>query len=204
MSAENKRGRGRPRGSSTAGRRIFTAALQVFAERGLHGSTVEEIIAVAGVSRPTFYRTFTSKEAVYDAIVERGLREVDLILASAITEADALATEDEKMDFVLRNYLQACLATGPLVEIMNQVEYERPELKATRDASRQRVGALLSDAIGTAGYAEPDPLLLEGLMAAIDRVVCLCYREHADPAERLKRAWGILEPLSASFATIVR
>lgn len=203
-SAEKTRERGRPRGTATADRRILAGALEVFAEHGLHGSTVEKIIAAAGVSRPTFYRTFRNKEEVFDAIVERGLRDIDLILADAITEADNLETENEKVAFVLRKYLQACFVSGPMIEIVKQVDYMRPELKDKREASTQRVRNLLSDTVRAAGYSEPDPLMLEGLMAAIERVVYMAYREHPDSTRRFERAWKILEPMSTSFADLVR
>lgn len=56
-------GRGRRR-SPAADRAIVAAALELFAERGLEGSSIEEIARRAGVTRATVYRRWTNKAAL--------------------------------------------------------------------------------------------------------------------------------------------
>jgi AcrR family transcriptional regulator len=56
-----------PRGAKTQ-RRILLAALEVFAEHGYHDSSVEQITAAAGCSRPSFYQYFSSREDVFRAL----------------------------------------------------------------------------------------------------------------------------------------
>jgi len=60
------RPRGRPR-SATADQAIREAAVDLFAERGFEGVSVEDVAAQAGVSRATIYRRYPSK---VDLIVE--------------------------------------------------------------------------------------------------------------------------------------
>lgn len=48
---------------------IVSAASQVLSERGLAAMTVEDILAVAGVARATFYSHFTDKSDVTRAVV---------------------------------------------------------------------------------------------------------------------------------------
>ena len=43
---------------------LVTAAARLFAERGFHGVTVEELGGAVGISGPGFYRHFVSKDAV--------------------------------------------------------------------------------------------------------------------------------------------
>ena len=50
---------------------ILSAALELFAEKGFHGTAVPEIAAKAGVAAGTIYRYFDSKEAMVNAVYQR-------------------------------------------------------------------------------------------------------------------------------------
>ncbi|MEZ4403073.1 MAG: TetR/AcrR family transcriptional regulator [Kofleriaceae bacterium] len=50
---------------------ILDAALELFVERGFHGTAVPEIAARAGVGAGTIYRHFVSKEAVVNELYRR-------------------------------------------------------------------------------------------------------------------------------------
>ena len=63
-----ERPRGRPR-SAIADKAIREAAVDLFAERGFEGVSVEDVAERAGVSRATIYRRYPSK---VDLIVEAG------------------------------------------------------------------------------------------------------------------------------------
>ena len=63
-----ERPRGRPR-SAIADEAIRDAAVELFAERGFEGVSVEDVAERAGVSRATIYRRYPSK---VDLIVEAG------------------------------------------------------------------------------------------------------------------------------------
>jgi AcrR family transcriptional regulator len=53
---------------------------RLFAERGLDGTSIEEIAAQAGVSKPVVYEHFGGKEGLYAVVVDR---EVDRFLGMA-------------------------------------------------------------------------------------------------------------------------
>src|SRR5260221_3975422 len=53
---------------------------RLFAERGLDGTSIEEIAAQAGVSKPVVYEHFGGKEGLYAVVVDR---EVDRFLSMA-------------------------------------------------------------------------------------------------------------------------
>jgi AcrR family transcriptional regulator len=77
-------------GSSTTPRRplkrdqtrsaILDAAEIVFGARGLRKTTMTELAAAAQTSRPLLYRYFVDKEALFEAVVERVLREWNEVL----------------------------------------------------------------------------------------------------------------------------
>jgi AcrR family transcriptional regulator len=63
-----------PKGKLTGVERralIEAAAARLFAERGYSATTVEDIVAAAGVSKPMLYRHFESKKEMYMKLLER-------------------------------------------------------------------------------------------------------------------------------------
>lgn len=53
--------------------KIFQAAARLFAEKGYNGVSMREISESTGLSKPTIYYYFGSKEGVYTSLVEVGL-----------------------------------------------------------------------------------------------------------------------------------
>jgi len=53
--------------------RILAAALEVFAQSGFAGATLDEIAAGAGMSKPNLIYYFSSKEEIYRAVLGRTL-----------------------------------------------------------------------------------------------------------------------------------
>jgi AcrR family transcriptional regulator len=54
---------------------IVDAAMAVFAEKGLHGASTEEIARIAGISQPYVFRLFGTKKDLYLAVVARCFRQ---------------------------------------------------------------------------------------------------------------------------------
>jgi AcrR family transcriptional regulator len=54
---------------------ILDAALEVFAEKGLHGASTEEVARRAGISQPYVFRLFGTKKELYLAVVARCFRQ---------------------------------------------------------------------------------------------------------------------------------
>ena len=53
--------------------RLLDAAAQVFAERGFHAATVDEIAAAAGRTKGAVYANFAGKDALFLALLDRHL-----------------------------------------------------------------------------------------------------------------------------------
>ena len=75
--------------------RVLDAALAVFAERGVIGSSVEDICERAGFTRGAFYSNFADKGQLVDALVEREHARVIASLDAnlALTFADGPAAD---------------------------------------------------------------------------------------------------------------
>ncbi|MBO3761239.1 TetR family transcriptional regulator C-terminal domain-containing protein [Ciceribacter sp. L1K22] len=52
---------------------ILEAALDVFSSRGFHGSTIDQIAEVAGMSKPNLLYYFRTKDAMHRALIDRVL-----------------------------------------------------------------------------------------------------------------------------------
>jgi TetR/AcrR family transcriptional regulator, repressor of fatR-cypB operon len=76
-----KRGRGRPLVDDKR-RIILDAAIEAFAERGYHGTSVPEVATAAGVGTGTLYRYFANKEA----LVNEAYRDAKVRLRSALLD----------------------------------------------------------------------------------------------------------------------
>ena len=65
----------RPQQQARTRERLIEAAARVFAERGFHGASVEEIAAEAGYSIGAVYSNFDGKEDLYLALLDEHVRE---------------------------------------------------------------------------------------------------------------------------------
>ncbi|WP_285700916.1 TetR/AcrR family transcriptional regulator [Actinomadura sp. NBRC 104412] len=84
---------GHPRRSPVE-RRILDAALRLFAERGFDGTSVQEIVAAAEVTKGALYHYFDSKDdllyEIYRSLIARQLADLDRILAAGLPPRDAV------------------------------------------------------------------------------------------------------------------
>jgi AcrR family transcriptional regulator len=64
------------------------AALEVFAQRGYNGSSIDEIAQAAGISKALIYEHFPSKRDLHISLLERGVQEIFERLATAAATSD--------------------------------------------------------------------------------------------------------------------
>lgn len=55
-------------------RKIFEASMRLFAEKGYDATSIEEITATVGVAKGTLYYHFSSKEEIFQFLVEEGVK----------------------------------------------------------------------------------------------------------------------------------
>jgi AcrR family transcriptional regulator len=90
--------------------RILDAAERLFAERGFSGTAMRDLAAEVGINAASLYNHFDGKQALYEAVLERGLRPLFELL-------DELAESDwtpERLD-KLTDALITRLASRPYV-----------------------------------------------------------------------------------------
>jgi AcrR family transcriptional regulator len=75
--------------------RILDVAEALFAERGFAGTSMRDLASAAGLTPASFYNHFEGKEALYAAVLQRGIRPlVELMHGLATRDERELATDE--------------------------------------------------------------------------------------------------------------
>jgi AcrR family transcriptional regulator len=112
---------------------IIDAAAQVFATRGYHGASTQDIADVLGIRQASLYYYFPSKEAALEQVCMRGVE-------GFVEQAAAVASADEPAPEKLRQ-----LILGHLTPIRDRQPYVLVFLRERHrlaDEGRHRVGRL--------------------------------------------------------------
>ena len=96
---------------------IMTAAAALFAQRGFHGVSIDDIGAAAGLSGPGIYRHFPSKEAV---LAQMLLDISERLLEEGGRRASAAADAQEALDALLRWHIGFALGQPDLITVQTR------------------------------------------------------------------------------------
>lgn len=101
--------------------RLIAAARHLFAERGFHGTTADQLIDAAGLTRGALYRDFADKRDLFRAVFETVEEALGTKIIAALRPGDSL---DEQRRAALRVFLSSArdpevrrilLLEGPVV-----------------------------------------------------------------------------------------
>jgi AcrR family transcriptional regulator len=85
---------------------LLEAAEVVFAQRGFHGASLEEIAETAGFTRGAIYKHFTDKEDLFLAVNERFNERTLLAFSQLLDEQGSQGYDDVDIDAVARIWQQ--------------------------------------------------------------------------------------------------
>ena len=80
--------------SESTRERILDVAEALFAERGLAGTAVRDIAREAGLTAPSLYNHFDGKQALYEAVLARGVEPLYAIIAGPAGDTEGAAAVD--------------------------------------------------------------------------------------------------------------
>jgi AcrR family transcriptional regulator len=103
---------------------IMNAAAVLFARRGFHGVSIDDIGSAAGMSGPGIYRHFPSKEAVLSQML---LDISERLLAEGGRRASAAADAQEALDALLRWHVSFALSQPDLITVQTRELANVPE-----------------------------------------------------------------------------
>ena len=97
-------------------RKIFEESMKLFAKKGYDGTSIEEITSAVGVAKGTLYYHFSSKEEIFDFLINEGMnllknsikiktdkqeKYIDKIRATILIQIKIVAKYDNFMNIVL-------------------------------------------------------------------------------------------------------
>jgi AcrR family transcriptional regulator len=145
---------------------------EAVADRGFAHVTVAHVLALAGVSRETFYELFADKEECFLAVLDTGADRLLEILGAA----GSVSPDDpfERLDRVLRTYLTTLAAEPAFAKAFLVDAYGAGPRATRRRVILQRLFVdAVADILGFADAPEGslDRFACEALVAAISSMV---------------------------------
>jgi AcrR family transcriptional regulator len=138
---------------------IVEAAGRLFGERGHDGTTLNDIAAAAGVTKPVLYRHFADKTALYLALLDRHRED----LGSFAGAIPAAGTLDERLRAVLEVWLDYVEAHAYAWRMLFRDTSGGPEVQAYRVEVHAQARATLVGMIGLLAAPAPPERELEPL-----------------------------------------
>lgn len=96
---------------------ILAAARDVFAKRGYHQATIDDIVAQAGVARGTFYLYFEDKRAVFSDLIDRFAAQLSMSIRRIETDDPGRPVERQVLENI-RAIIGTCLAERTMTKIL--------------------------------------------------------------------------------------
>jgi AcrR family transcriptional regulator len=110
---------------------IIDAAARVFAERGFHGATTQDIADVLGIRQASLYYYFASKEGALELVCLKG---VEGFVEAAKTIAGSSGSAGDRLEWLIRSHLL------PLIDRSDFVKVFLNERQHLPTESRRRIG----------------------------------------------------------------
>ena len=131
-------------------RQLLEVALQVFADKGFYGTSMNEVAEAAGVTKPVLYQHFTSKEALYRELVD----ELGTRLERAIVEGVADASGPrQQVEAGFPAYFRWATREGPAFRVLFAEHNRADPVLAT---AIEKVESAVADRV--AGFIEVEGL----------------------------------------------
>jgi AcrR family transcriptional regulator len=121
--------------------RIAGAALSLFATRGYNGTSVEEIVAEARVSKSAFYEFFTSKEDCFRELLEH---EGGALIHEVLTAAATGHDHHERLRLGITTFVRSCFERSSVARLLI---VESVGLSARVDEVRHELQSRFADAV---------------------------------------------------------
>lgn len=157
-----------------AAERVFETARDLFYRRGIRAVGVDEIVSQAGVTKPSLYRAFVSKDELIAACLEQTAREGRTALDALMTSAPDDPLEQLRAivhyfaEKVVQPDFRGCPMSNTAVEFPEPDHPGRLVLETSKADTRARIGSLTRKlrVADPEALADGLVLIIEGAMAS--------------------------------------
>ncbi|MDQ0617607.1 AcrR family transcriptional regulator [Arthrobacter globiformis] len=156
----------------------------LFAMRGLDGTTIEEIAAAAGVSKPVIYEHFGSKEGLYTQVVEYEFRILLAAINDALTQEAKPRVLVERAALALLTYIEE--RTDGFRILMRDAPPSQPEGAFSTLLSHvtARVEYILSDEFARRGFSAADGAMYAQMLVGMVAMTGQWWQDARQPDKR--------------------
>jgi AcrR family transcriptional regulator len=152
-------------------REIVAVATRLFLEKGYDATSMEEVAAAMGVSKPTIYEDFNGKQVLLEAVVDHAIKAYDMSwLDAALRDAMPFdAFVDRLADEVWMG--RGASANPPILQLLLREGPRSPALVATyvqrmREPGRGAILDIISSAMARGECRRLDPLVVQHMLLA--------------------------------------
>ncbi len=155
--------------------RLLMAAAQIFNSNGYSATTVREIVAAAGVTKPVLYYYFHNKEGIYIAIMERAQEELNRLF---VTLRESQGSAREKIYRVLDELFKCMQQHREIVRLIHAGYYGPPNsappfnFDAFDHTFHDTLRALAEEGVRMGEFRTADP---QDLALAIGGIFAICH-----------------------------
>jgi len=154
---------------SAAQERVIDAALGLFAQHGVNGTSLQMIADDLGVTKAAVYHQFPSKVEIVVAVAEKELARLDVAVTAAEAESERARALEVLLDEVVglavdRRHVVSALMTDPVVAGLLATHDPFPELMA-------RVSRVLMGEAPTAEDRVRAAMTLAGIGGAVSQPI---------------------------------
>ena len=151
-----------PAAEQTPDRReqILAAATRLFSQKGYHGTALQEIADEVGVTRPSFYYYFKSKDEILETAIDVAISRAEEIIG-VVEQEDRSPTE--KLQEFIEKYVGINAAYAEVPVLFRTFHELRPsfaeEVRARRSLIDHRLAELIKEGVAAGEMQTPAPLV---------------------------------------------
>jgi len=125
-------------------RTLLLAGINLFAQKGYASTSVREIVASAGVTKPVLYYYFRNKEGLFQAILDWAAEWQESILHEALQSP---GTAFERIVYLYRRIYQGLMENIQLFKLINHLFFGPPQGAPRYDIERfhRRMGEVIKE-----------------------------------------------------------